>query len=244
MPAPPSPWPAGSAAWRCPPDELQSRGCFRTWPADGTRAPLATDLLLHEQADPEAAREDGARLAQVIEQAARRWKLPLALPLMDLRLDKADLLASLGVDTMDAADRFHFSRAARRGGPRRTCEVASASRCAGSQARDEALRLIASTTDLVPIGMVIGPFSLATKLMADPITAGRAPGLGRRARRRAPGPPAAGLPGGRRERGSGPRPNGSLKPEPGPFWSASRPPTRRSSHLARFVPGPPSSSVW
>lgn len=144
---------------------------FQDLASKGTRAPLATDLLLHEQADPEAARDNGARLAQVIEQAAKRWKLPLALPLMDLRLDKADLLASLGVDTMDAADRFHFAQPPDQEA-RAHLQAANAPRCAGSMARDQALRLIASTTGLLPIGMVIGPFSLATKLMADPITAG------------------------------------------------------------------------
>lgn len=37
--------------------------------------------------------------------------------------------------------------------------------------RDGALRYIATETDMLPVGMTIGPFSLATKLMADPITA-------------------------------------------------------------------------
>ena len=40
------------------------------------------------------------------------------------------------------------------------------------------MRYIADSTDLLPIGMTIGPFSLATKLMADPITAAALLGSG------------------------------------------------------------------
>ena len=38
------------------------------------------------------------------------------------------------------------------------------------QAQVDAIKYIASNTDLLPIGMSIGPFSLMTKLVADPIT--------------------------------------------------------------------------
>ena len=39
-----------------------------------------------------------------------------------------------------------------------------------SQARDEALAIIAKQGDLIPVGMAIGPFSLTTRLLKDPIT--------------------------------------------------------------------------
>src|SRR5690606_18420888 len=39
------------------------------------------------------------------------------------------------------------------------------------QANVEAIGYLARETDLVPVGMCIGPFSLMTKLLADPITA-------------------------------------------------------------------------
>jgi uroporphyrinogen-III decarboxylase len=108
-------------------------------------------------------------LGRVIERAALRWRSPVALPLMDLRLEKADLLGRLGISVEDA-DRFQFS------GPfpnadRAVLDQAEAPQCSGSQARDGALGYIASKTELMPIGMTIGPFSLATKLMTDPITA-------------------------------------------------------------------------
>lgn len=68
---------------------------------------MTTDLVLHQEPDPEAARCDGRRLGQVVERNARQWGTAPAFPLMDLRLEKADLLARLGVDE-STADRFHF----------------------------------------------------------------------------------------------------------------------------------------
>jgi hypothetical protein len=135
----------------------------------GRCLPMATDLVLNEAPDPEATRRDGLELGQVVERNARRWNSPLALPLMDLRLDKADLLSRLEIGE-DEADRFHFSTALDHE-TRETLNRSQARGCAGSIARDGALRYIASATDLLPVGLTIGPFSLATKLMADPITA-------------------------------------------------------------------------
>jgi uroporphyrinogen-III decarboxylase len=135
----------------------------------GLRVPMATDLVLNDEPDPEAARRDGRLLGRVIEACARRWRSPLALPLMDLRLEKADLLARMGIGEGEA-DRFHFP-APLEDKTKETLHRAEPARCAGSVARDGALDDIATRTDLFPIGMTIGPFSLATKLMADPITA-------------------------------------------------------------------------
>jgi uroporphyrinogen decarboxylase len=135
----------------------------------GLCLPMATDLILNEDPDPEAARNDGPRLGRVVERGARRWGSPLALPLMDLRLEKADLLSRLGIGEAEA-DRFHFSAPLDRQ-TREALHRSDAPDCPGSTARDEALRYVAGSTDLLPIGMTIGPFSLATKLMADPVTA-------------------------------------------------------------------------
>ena len=149
---------------------------FHELAARGAAAPLCVDLYLHEESDPEAARRDGARLARVIERAARHARLPIAVPLMDLTLDKADLLAPLDL-TPDEAERFQFP------GPldeptRARLEEAGDGLSPGSRARDDALCRIARETDLFPIGLVLGPFSLATKLMADPITAAALLGSG------------------------------------------------------------------
>jgi len=49
---------------------------------------------------------------------------------------------------------------------------------ARQRAHFDAIRYIARETDLVAVGMCIGPFSLMTKLLADPITAIAMAGVG------------------------------------------------------------------
>jgi len=139
--------------------------------------PIGADLVLHEEPDTESVRNHGDALGRVIERTAARWKTPLAIPLMDLRLEKTDLLARIGVTRKDA-EAFHFTSpldettfAALSGGD--ACPA-----CPGSLARDRALAYIAAIPGLLPIGMAIGPFSLVTRLMADPITAAAMAGRG------------------------------------------------------------------
>lgn len=146
--------------------------------ARGICMPIGTDLVMHEEPEPEKVRNDGAALGQVIARAARRWGTPLAVPLMDLRLEKTDLLAMAGVDAQ-VAETFHFAA------PLQEETLAalvqdeqSAPLCAGSKARDGALAFVATQADLVPVGMAIGPFSLTTRLMKDPITAAAMAGTG------------------------------------------------------------------
>jgi hypothetical protein len=137
--------------------------------ASGLRMPIGADLILHEEPDPDCARLDPERLGRVIERAARRYRTPLAFPLMDLRLEKADLLAGLGVPAADV-DGFHLAAPPEEAAVQAVEAGDSRPFPPGSQAQQGALRYIAAATDLVPVGMVIGPFSLMTKLLADPIT--------------------------------------------------------------------------
>ena len=69
--------------------------------------PIGADLVLHEEPAPEEILVDAKRLGRVVEMAARRYRTPLAFPLMDLRLEKADLLEFAGVPEHQA-DLFHF----------------------------------------------------------------------------------------------------------------------------------------
>ena len=145
--------------------------------ARGLRMPIGTDLVLHEERDPGQAMRDGKRLGRVVESAAGRYATPLAFPLMDLRLEKADLLGLLGVAETEA-DTFHFREAPEE---RVVAEVAGARDAPfGERGRAHigAVRYVAECSRLIPIGMCIGPFSLMTKLMADPITAVAMAGAG------------------------------------------------------------------
>jgi uroporphyrinogen-III decarboxylase len=129
--------------------------------ASGLKMPIGTHLVLHENVDHAVIPDDGRRLGGVIEQAARRFRCPMALPLMDLKLEKEALLAARGIAPAQI-DAFHFSEMP--DGDRET------SLTRRMEAVCEAIHYIANETDLLPVGMGIGPFSLMTKLISDPIT--------------------------------------------------------------------------
>ena len=135
----------------------------------GLRMPVASDLVLREKEDAEAILEDGERLGRVIAEAARRYATPLAFPVMDLQLEKRTLLDTLGVDP-DAIPSFHFQTAPDEAVLTRLQTGLKQPFTPRLQAHIDAVRYIARETELMPIGMSIGPFSLATKLLADPIT--------------------------------------------------------------------------
>jgi uroporphyrinogen-III decarboxylase len=116
-------------------------------------------------------------LGEVAEAAARRYASPLAIPLMDLTLEKEDLLRILGTPEAEA-ETFHFGEAPGEGTLQLMRDSSRTSFGARGQAHIDSLRYVAGKTDLLPVGMAIGPFSLMTKLMADPITAIAVAGMG------------------------------------------------------------------
>jgi len=136
--------------------------------AGSLRMPVGADLLLHEQPDPEQVLLEAERLGRVVEAAALRYRTPLAFPLMDLRLEKADLLGFCGVPDVDI-DAYHFQQ------PPPADMIEAVRRSVGRPfspriaANRGAVSYIARKTGLFPVGMLIGPFSLMTKLVADPI---------------------------------------------------------------------------
>jgi len=130
--------------------------------ASGARIPIGTDLILSEKPDPERIKHDGRRLGQVMEEAAHRWKTPLALPLMDLTVEKEWLAGALGIGAQEIPT-WHFDGEVPDAAP----DAPLTSRL---KANSEAIRHIACETDLFPCGMSIGPFSMMTKLIADPIS--------------------------------------------------------------------------
>lgn len=154
-----------------------SREFFIELARSGHAVPIGADIVLQEKKDHDSIVNDGVRLGMVIEETARRFNTPLAMPLMDLRIEKAVMLEAMGVPE-DDIETFHFHTAPRPG------EIASIeakireSDNARLRASRGAIRYIAESTGLFPVGMCIGPFSLVTKLMDDPITAVYMKGMG------------------------------------------------------------------
>ena len=136
--------------------------------ASGLRMPIGADLVLREKPDAEEIVLDGRRLGAVVEEAARRYRTPLAVPHMDLAVEKACLLEILGLPSEEAVN-YHFRAPP---GPGAAERAAASDRFPTPRIRAsiEAVAHIARETDLVPVGMAIGPFSLTTKLLADPIS--------------------------------------------------------------------------
>ena len=135
----------------------------------GLRMPIGSDLLLHEHANAQEILADGLQLGRVLEDTAYRFETPLAVPHMDLELEKHVMLEMLGVPR-DAIAKFHFT-----GCPAADAQATLEAHLTDHfprqlQAHIDSIAYIAGWTNLLPIGMAIGPFSLMTKLLTDPIT--------------------------------------------------------------------------
>lgn len=128
--------------------------------ATGLRMPIGTHLLLQKHPDHERILLDGTRLGQVVADGATRFRTPLAVPLMDLTLEKESLLTAMGVPAEKIAA-SHLTQ------PPPLADFHLTPRM---RATCDAIAHVAKHPCLVPIGMGIGPFSLMTKLVADPIT--------------------------------------------------------------------------
>jgi len=137
--------------------------------ASGHRMPVGADLVLHEKPDRDAILDDGARLGQVIAEAARRYHTPLAFPLMDLTIEKQAFLSILGGPDAAQAS-HHFSKALSNDDFERLIVDSAHAHTVRMQATCDAVAYVANSTELAPVGMCIGPFSLMTKLIAEPIT--------------------------------------------------------------------------
>src|SRR6476619_4174779 len=84
-----------------------NRKSYLDMAASGLRMPIGTHLVLHEQKSPEEIMMDGRRLGAIVEEAARQFRTPLAVPLMDLTLEKAALLKAQSVPDSQA-EAYHF----------------------------------------------------------------------------------------------------------------------------------------
>lgn len=136
----------------------------------GRRMPIATHLVLHEKADPEAILLDGQRMAEVMLETAERFNNPLALPVMDLTLEKDILLRTMGIPASQT-EAFHFDDIPDPELCARIAPDVDVLALPRLKANCAALSLLRDGGQVIPVGMSIGPFSLLTKLVRDPITA-------------------------------------------------------------------------
>jgi uroporphyrinogen-III decarboxylase len=89
---------------------------------------------------------------------------------MDLRLEKADLVHAVRPGAPEP-DTFHFDSPPSGADLDRARAAAGAPFLPHHRAHLDAIAEVAASPGLVPLGMAIGPFSLMTKLLADPISA-------------------------------------------------------------------------
>lgn len=131
----------------------------------GHCVPIGPHLVLQEREDPKAIALDGARLGEVIAETAARFDTPLAIPLMDLAIEKEAMLGAMGVSP-EQIETFHFDEAP----SQEVGEMREVPATPRMTATCKAIERVASESSLFPMGMCIGPFSLMTKLVAEPIT--------------------------------------------------------------------------
>ena len=133
------------------------------------RVPIGVDMILHQYPDVDAILDNGERMGKVLLEAARFYNSPVVMPHMDLMLEKDHLLSLMGIPA-SARPAYHFN-----GCPSAEMVGDFKSKIKGPlgkrmEARNDAIRYVATHSTLLPMGISIGPFSLMTKLLADPIT--------------------------------------------------------------------------
>ncbi len=140
--------------------------------ASGLRMPIGSDLVLKEKADHEQRLLSGKLLGEVIVETAKRFNTPLAFPLMDLTVEKEWLVELLGI-SKDNIKEWHFEK---NPSPEDLAVVKQGLHenkflTKRIQANCDAIRYVAQNSTYLPVGMSIGPFSMMTTLISDPITA-------------------------------------------------------------------------
>jgi uroporphyrinogen-III decarboxylase len=135
----------------------------------GLKMPLTVDLTLAAHAAHEVILLDGEQLGKVVEENAKWLGVPLAIPRMDLELEKLQLLDFLNIH-VEEPGKFHFEKPPEQGMIDRVSALKDEPLLPRVEAQIKAVEYIAKNTDLISVGMAIGPFSLVTKIIADPIS--------------------------------------------------------------------------
>jgi uroporphyrinogen-III decarboxylase len=134
----------------------------------GLRMPVGADLVLQEKPEAEQVRCNGQRLGRVVIEAACRYNTPLAFPLMDLTVEKERMTTILGIPAAESPT-YHFHECLTDDEIARLEAGLDSPLTTKMQANVDSLRTVIAESDRLPVGMSIGPFSLMTKLIADPI---------------------------------------------------------------------------
>jgi len=145
-----------------------NRTHFLEMAAKGCCIPMATHLVLSEKENPEALHLDGIALGNVVEEANKRFGSKLAIPVMDLTIEKHTLVNILAPE-VNAPGIFHFSTPPTEAMIKQMEAVLEEKLPQSMQAQCDSIRYVAEQTDLIPTGMTIGPFSLMTELIDDPV---------------------------------------------------------------------------
>jgi uroporphyrinogen-III decarboxylase len=135
----------------------------------GLKMPIGADLVLHGKENYEDYLQDGKLLGKILEETAIRYKTPLAVALMDLMLEKSEMLQMLGIPK-EEINTYHFTAVPTDQVIKDINEKAGKFISKRMATDIGAVEYIAKETDLISVGMSIGPFSLLTKLINDPIT--------------------------------------------------------------------------
>jgi uroporphyrinogen-III decarboxylase len=135
----------------------------------GTMMVLATDMLLKEKSNHKVLLTSGVELGKIILESANRYDMPLALPLMDLSLEKQWLLTLLDIEE-SKIEEFHFNTDLDESIIQEVKDKLETITTTRVEATCEALTYVSTNSNKLSVGMCIGPFSLMTKLIAEPIT--------------------------------------------------------------------------
>ncbi|HBM16340.1 MAG TPA: hypothetical protein DD381_08385 [Lentisphaeria bacterium] len=136
----------------------------------GLKMPIGTDLILCEKPNHTQIPYNGKLLGEVMVEAAQRFKTPLAFPLMDLKVEKTWLAALLGIPKENALT-FQFDENPSLETLDKVKQGVEENKFITERiiANCEAIKYVAQNSDLIPVGMSIGPFSMMTTLLKDPI---------------------------------------------------------------------------
>ncbi len=130
---------------------------------------FGADLVIKSKENHDQILKDGKELGKCIIEATEKYSAPLALPYMDLKIEKEDMLNLLEIPPKEI-EKFHFESGIDDDYLEKLKASIDASPTERMKATCDAIHYVGANSDYLPMGMCIGPFSLYTKLVSEPIT--------------------------------------------------------------------------